>query len=108
MREPIIICVSANPGMDRRLRLKSLVVGGINRAGSAEGFAGGKAAHVAMAAHALQARAVWIAFLGGAIGQECATQMESLGIRVRLRSHRITYSRKSGNYRGLGRNHRDT
>ena len=82
MHEPVILCVSANPGMDRRLRIKSVVVGGINRASSAEGFAGGKAAHVAMAAHALLAKAVWIAFLGGAIGEECATQMESLGIRV--------------------------
>ena len=82
MRDPVILCVSANPGMDRRLRLKSLVAGSINRAASAEGFAGGKAAHVAMAAHALQTKAVWIAFLGGAIGQECSAQMESLGIRV--------------------------
>ena len=82
MREPVIICVSANPGMDRRLRMKSLVAGGINRASSAEGFAGGKAAHVAMAAHALLAKTVWIAFLGGAVGQECATQMQSLGVNV--------------------------
>ena len=82
MHEPVILCVSANPGMDRRLRIKSVVVGGINRASSAEGFAGGKAAHVAMAAHALTAKAVWIGFLGGAIGEECAAQMESLGVRV--------------------------
>ena len=82
MREPVILCVSANPGMDRRLRMKSLVAGSINRASSAEGFAGGKAAHVAMAAHALLAKSVWIAFLGGPIGEECVTQMESLGVRV--------------------------
>jgi 1-phosphofructokinase family hexose kinase len=82
MREPVILCVSANPGMDRRLHIKSMVVGGINRATSAQGFAGGKAAHVAMAAHALNAKTKWIAFLGGAIGQECATQMESLGVDV--------------------------
>ena len=82
MREPVILCVSANPGMDRRLRMKSLVAGSINRASSAEGFAGGKAAHVAMAAHALLAKSVWIAFLGGAIGEECVTQMESLGVRA--------------------------
>jgi 1-phosphofructokinase family hexose kinase len=82
MQEPVIVCVSANPGMDRRLHIKSLVLGGINRASSAQGFAGGKAAHVAMAAHALMAKTVWIGFLGGAIGEECATQMESLGIRT--------------------------
>jgi 1-phosphofructokinase family hexose kinase len=82
MYEPVILCVSANPGMDRRLHIESLVVGGINRASSAQGFAGGKAAHVAMAAQALTAKTVWIAFLGGAIGEECATQMEALGVRV--------------------------
>jgi 1-phosphofructokinase family hexose kinase len=82
MQETVIVCVSANPGMDRRLHIKSLVVGGINRASSAQGFAGGKAAHVAMAAHALMAKTVWIGFLGGAIGEECAVQMESLGIRT--------------------------
>jgi tagatose 6-phosphate kinase len=68
--------------MDRRLRMKSLAAGGINRAASAEGFAGGKAAHVAMAAHALLVKTVWLAFLGGAIGEECVTQMESLGVQV--------------------------
>jgi 1-phosphofructokinase family hexose kinase len=82
MREPVILCVSANPGMDRRLHIKSVVVGGINRASSAQGFAGGKAAHVAMAAHALMSKTVWIGFLGGAIGQECAAQMESLGVHA--------------------------
>lgn len=82
MPEPVILCVSANPGMDRRLHLKSIVVGGINRARTAQGFAGGKAAHVAMAARALMSKTVWIAFLGGAIGQECAHQMESLDVRV--------------------------
>ena len=69
MREPVLLCVSANPGMDRRLHIKSVVVGGINRASSAQGFAGGKAAHVAMAAHELTAKTVWIGFLGGAIGE---------------------------------------
>ena len=52
MPRPQIICASANPAMDRRLHMASLSVGEINRAQSAEGFAGGKAAHVAMAARA--------------------------------------------------------
>ncbi len=82
MPGPTIVCVSANPAMDRRLRVESLAVGEVNRANSAQGFAGGKAAHVAMATRALEAKAAWIGFLGGAIGQECARQMESLGIEV--------------------------
>jgi 1-phosphofructokinase family hexose kinase len=82
MPGPTIVCVSANPAMDRRLRMESLAVGEINRATSAKGLAGGKAAHVAMATLALESNPVWVGFLGGAIGQECARQMETLGIRV--------------------------
>jgi 1-phosphofructokinase family hexose kinase len=77
-----IVCVSANPAMDRRLRVATLLPGEINRAKSAQSFAGGKAAHVAMAVRGLGGRAVWIGFLGGAIGQECGHQLEDLGIRV--------------------------
>jgi len=82
MNDPTIVCVSANPAMDRRLRVESLAAGEVNRATSAQGFAGGKAAHVAMAARALNARAAWVGFLGGAIGQECAQQLALLGIQV--------------------------
>ena len=82
MPGPTIVCVSANPAMDRRLHVASLAVGEVNRAASAQGFAGGKAAHVAMAARALGAAAAWVGFLGGAIGQECARQLEVLGIEV--------------------------
>jgi 1-phosphofructokinase family hexose kinase len=82
MPDPTILCVSANPALDRRVHLSSFVVDGINRASSAQGFAGGKAAHVAMAARALTAKTVWIGLVGGAIGEECAAQLESLGILV--------------------------
>jgi len=82
MPDATIVCVSANPAMDRRLRVARLSVGEINRAASAQGFAGGKAAHVAMAAHAMAAKTVWIGFLSGPVGQECARQMEELGIEV--------------------------
>jgi len=82
MPGPTIVCVSANPAMDRRLRIETLAVGEINRAQRAQGLAGGKAAHVATAARALEAKPVWVGFQGGAIGQECARQMESLGIQV--------------------------
>jgi 1-phosphofructokinase len=77
-----IVCVSANPAMDRRLRVATLLPGEINRANSAQSFAGGKAAHVAMAVRGLGGTAVWIGFLGGVIGQECGRQLEDLGIQV--------------------------
>jgi 1-phosphofructokinase family hexose kinase len=82
MADSTIVCVSANPAMDRRLHVASLEAGEVNRAKSARGLAGGKAAHVAMAAHALGANASWIGFLGGAIGEECARQLESMDIEV--------------------------
>lgn len=78
----MIICVSANPAIDRRVRLKKLVPGAVNRAVSAGSFAGGKAAHVAMAAHALGEETVWTGFLGGATGDELKKQLNELGIRA--------------------------
>jgi 1-phosphofructokinase family hexose kinase len=78
-----IVCVSANPAMDRRVRLATLVKGSVNRAADAHGFAGGKAAHVAMAARAMVAEVAWIGFLGGAVGEECAKQLKSVGVRVK-------------------------
>ena len=98
MPGPTIVCVSANPAMDRRLFMESLAAGEINRAKSAQGLAGGKAAHVAMAARALEAQAAWVGFLGGAIGQECARQMESAGHSRGRDSHEIQYPRQSGNH----------
>jgi 1-phosphofructokinase family hexose kinase len=82
MANATIVCVSANPAMDRRLRVASLEVGEVNRARSARGLAGGKAAHVAMAARAMGVKTSWIGFLGGAIGEECAAQLEVLDIEV--------------------------
>jgi 1-phosphofructokinase family hexose kinase len=77
-----IVCVSANPAMDRRVQVAALVKGSVNRAAHAHGFAGGKAAHVAMAARALVDEVAWVGFLGGAVGKECAEQLKSVGIRV--------------------------
>lgn len=82
MSQPTIVCISANPGLDRRIRLHNLAVGEINRARTVESLPGGKAAHVAMASRALGAHAVWLGFLGGATGEECAAGLRTLGIEV--------------------------
>lgn len=88
---PTIVCLSANPALDRRLRLPTLSLGEVNRARTAEVFPGGKAAHVAMAVRALGAKAVWIGFLGGAIGEECAAGLSGFGIEVvRVRTSAAT------------------
>jgi len=78
----MIICVSTNPAIDRRLRVKNIEIGEVNRAMSAKSFAGGKAAHVAMAAKALGEEVVWVGFLGGATGDELERQLRGLNIRV--------------------------
>jgi 1-phosphofructokinase family hexose kinase len=78
----MIICVSANPAIDRRLRLDRLNVGAVNRAASVCPLPGGKAAHVAMAAAALGERVMWVGFLGGATGEDCERGLTGLGIPV--------------------------
>jgi 1-phosphofructokinase family hexose kinase len=82
MTERILLCISANPGLDRQLRLQALVTGEVNRALQAVALPGGKAAHVALAARALGVRVVWTAFLGGAIGDECASELANLDVEV--------------------------
>jgi len=78
----MIICVSANPAIDRRLQLERIALGEVNRAVSATPFPGGKAAHVAMVARALGEEVTWIGFLGGAAGEECESGLAALGIPV--------------------------
>ncbi len=78
----MIVCVSANPALDRRVRLQSFAVGQVNRTLSVEVLPGGKAAHVAMAARSLGAKTAWIAFLGGAIGEQCALELSQRDIEV--------------------------
>ena len=76
----MLVCVSANPAIDRRLRLKNIAVGKVNRALSAQPFPGGKAAHVAMVARALDIDVVWAGFLGGAAGEECESGLSAFGV----------------------------
>ena len=80
----MLICVSANPAIDRRLRLKSIAVGEVNRAVAAKPFPGGKAAHVAMVAQALGMEVMWVGFLGGAAGEECETGLSALGVPLTI------------------------
>ena len=81
--KPTIVCISANPALDRRVRLGELRVGEVNRATSAVMMPGGKSAHVAMTAVALGARAVWVGFSGGSTGDENEAGLARMGIEVR-------------------------
>src|SRR5678815_1865247 len=80
----MLVCISANPAIDRRLRLKSIAIGEVNRALSAQPFPGGKAAHVAMVARALGLEVMWVGFLGGASGEECETGLSALGVPLTI------------------------
>ena len=77
-----IVCVSANPAVDRRVCLDALILGEVNRGRSSLAMPGGKAAHVAMAARALGVEASWIGFLGGAIGEQIEKELRKLAIAV--------------------------
>jgi 1-phosphofructokinase family hexose kinase len=80
----MLVCISANPAIDRRLRLKSISVGSVNRALSAQPFPGGKAAHVAMVAQSLGLEVMWVGFLGGAAGEECESGLSALGVPLTI------------------------
>ena len=80
----MLVCISANPAIDRRLRLKSIAVGEVNRAVSAQPFPGGKAAHVAMVAKALGVEVMWVGFLGGAAGDECEAGLSAFGVPLTI------------------------
>jgi 1-phosphofructokinase family hexose kinase len=82
LKNEIVLCVSANPALDRQVRLPDLLLGEVNRATRALPLPGGKAAHVALSTRALGARSIWIGFLGGAIGKECAAELQKLGVET--------------------------
>ena len=65
----MFLCVSANPAIDRQIRIAEFKIGGVNRAREATPEPGGKAAHVAMALQALGERPQWIGFAGGGTGE---------------------------------------
>jgi 1-phosphofructokinase family hexose kinase len=79
----MFVCLSANPALDKRLRLTRLVPGGLNRVTEAKAAPGGKSTHVAMVLRTLGADPDWIGFTGGASGQELIDGLCSLGIRTR-------------------------
>ena len=76
----MLVCISANPAIDRRLRLENIAVGEINRVLSAEPLPGGKAAHVAMVAKSLGLDVMWVGFLGGAAGEQCESGLTEFGV----------------------------
>lgn len=78
----MFLCVSLNPAVDKRLTMRALEVGKVNRACKAEGAPGGKAAHVAMVLKTLGAEPRWLGFAGGATGTAVVEGLREMGIGV--------------------------
>lgn len=78
----MLVCISVNPAIDKRVRLAKLVPGRVNRASEVRAAAGGKAAHVAMVLRELGADPLWIGFVGGASGQELLAGLRDLRIQT--------------------------
>ncbi len=81
-QDAAFFCVSLNPAIDTRLVLDEFQVGRVNRASEVHRTPGGKAAHVAMALHALGANPKWIGFAGGATGNELMEGLRRLKIEA--------------------------
>lgn len=78
----MIVCVSLNPALDRRIVLKTLELGAVNRALSAAATPGGKSANVAVAARALGSSVRYLGLLGGPTGRAVAQALSSHGVEV--------------------------
>jgi 1-phosphofructokinase len=76
----MFLCVSANPAIDKRIRLAEFRIAAVNRAKEAIPEPGGKAAHVALALRALGARPRWIGFAGGATGDALVRGLQELEV----------------------------
>ena len=75
-------CVSANPAIDKRMRVPKLMPGRVNRASEVRAEPGGKAAHVAMVLRTLGADPLWLGFAGGSTGEKLLSGLRDIGIRV--------------------------
>jgi 1-phosphofructokinase len=76
----VILCVAANPSVDRMFAVEGLVPGAIHRPVEAVQVAGGKGLNVARAAAALGADVSAAALLGGHSGRWIAEQLEDEGV----------------------------
>ncbi|HXY24623.1 MAG TPA: 1-phosphofructokinase family hexose kinase [Candidatus Acidoferrum sp.] len=78
----MLVCISVNPAIDKRVRLSKLLPGRVNRASEVRAAPGGKAAHVAMVLRRLGADPLWIGFAGSASGQELSAGLQDLKIQT--------------------------
>ena len=77
----MILCCGGTPAMQRTLRLRSLVPGGVNRAYEVRVTASGKVSNVARVATTLGGDALALTFLGGDPGRFVARALSDDGVR---------------------------
>jgi len=65
----VIVCLAANPSVDKLFEIERIVRGDIHRPDSFVQVAGGKGLNAARAAHALGAKATAVALLRGHTGR---------------------------------------
>jgi fructose-1-phosphate kinase PfkB-like protein len=78
----VILCVAANPSIDRLFEVERLVPGTIHRPADFVQVAGGKGLNVARAAARLGGRVRAAALLGGHAGRWIAEQLEAEGVEL--------------------------
>ena len=76
----MIVCLAANPSIDKLFEIDRLVKGDIHRPQGFVQTAGGKGLNVARAAHALGADVTAVAILRGHAGRWLADQLEAEGV----------------------------
>ena len=79
----MILCVAANPSIDRLFTVERLVPGSIHRPAEFAQVPGGKGLNVARAATALGGDVIAAALLGGHAGRWIAEQLEAEGVPLR-------------------------
>jgi 1-phosphofructokinase family hexose kinase len=81
-RKSVIVCLAANPSVDKLFEVDRLTVGGIHRPLGFVQTAGGKGLNVARAARALHADALLVALFRGHTGSWLAEQLAAEGVPV--------------------------
>jgi 1-phosphofructokinase family hexose kinase len=79
----VIVCLAANPSVDKLFEIERLVRGGIHRPDGFVQVAGGKGLNAARAAHALGAKATAVALLRGHAGRWLHDALGTEGVPVR-------------------------
>lgn len=80
----MILCVTLNPSMDRRIDIEDMLIGQVNRVYRVEAHAGGKGIHVATAVMQLGHESLVTGILGDSLGDWVENDLHHEGISTRF------------------------